>query len=661
MIKMKYALLLLFATAAVSGCSLFNNRHDSEAAPETAVSKATVKESQSKSKRKNSMTLPLLAYSPPYGENYLKQLDNFSFMRSCGINTVKLILSNSYSRIGIPYSPYPPIWKGEGEYDFSVTDRQISDIVKYNPDVRFIAMIDLNSPPWLVKKMGKDSFDELGECYLDPQWLAAVSDYQQKLVEYLEKNHADRIVAYYVACGRTQEWFDRNMFSPSPLRVKNYPAWCRANGKKLLPLPQPQEYDRDGYDILPEHLSQYLEYGTHLTRDCAEYFFKRIRKMIRPEVKLFGVFGNIHDIGSLAHVQCEGILGQSLLDVYIGPSCNSDIPMGGASGFQSSQQMLKRLKVHYLHSCDRQLSTTSKEIGPGIFVPNKKIMVRQPDAKSDVACLKREVAISIVHGFSLWFFDIWGNAYSGAEVQDFLKKTGSLWNKYSRITSGSDAETLLVFSPESRLHFPPRRVDFIAHQLRRRLLPEGNIHFTTAALGDLTKIDLSKYKMIIFQYVDYLSEADRKMIKDKVCGDGRVIVWCNHPGIKSENGIDHDGMEKLCGVSAKAAVLTEKTFPDWHSIVIPNMESCTPQALRAAGEKAGIHFFTRDADLKIWSSKEFVSAHTRGGGRKTIKLKSKAARITEVFSGKLIAENTDVFADDFASPDTKLYHLEYSK
>lgn len=601
---------------------------------------------------------PILAYSPPYGENYFKDMEVFSFMHSCGINTVKLILSNSSTRLGIPYSPYPLIWRGADDYDFSVVDRQIQDIAERNPDVRFIAMVDLNSPPWMVEATGKNSFNELGECFLDPDWLRAVSDYQQKLVAYLESRYADRITGYYVACGKTQEWFDHGMVLPSPRRVANYPAWCRANGRKLLAVPEPGEYDRCREEVLPEHLAQYLDYGASLTRDCAEYFFSRIRDMIRPGVKLYGVFGNIHDIGSLAHVHCESLLKKSLLDVYIGPSCNSEIAMGGAGGFQSSRLMLEKYGVHYLHSCDRQLSTTATEIGPGIFIRPEGVMCRQRNAKEDVACLKREFSLALVHGFSLWFFNIWGGAYSGSAVRSLLADCGRLWKEYSTKSSGSDAETLLVFSPESRLYFPPVREEIIAHQLRRVLLPEANIHFTTAAVSDLYEADLDRFRMVVFLYVDYLSDADRQMIKTRVCCNDRVVVWCNQPGIADVNGIDHSRMEELCGVPAHGTTAAEKTFDGWRSVVLPDMASCTPQALHRAGEMAGIHFFTGDPDLKVWSSKEFLSAHTRDGGTKTIRLKRRAGRVIELFSGKIIAENTDIFTDDFAAPDTRLYYLE---
>ena len=60
----------------------------------------------------------------------------------------------------------------------------------------------------------------------------------------------------------------------------------------------------------------------------------------------------------------------------------------------------------------------------------------------------------------------------------------------------------------------------------------------------------------------------------------------------------------------------------------------------------------------MWSSPEFLSAHTRNGGIKEIRLKKPVRRIIELFSGAVKGENCDSFQDEFAAPDTKLYYLE---
>jgi len=597
----------------------------------------------------------LIAYSPPYGVNYLADLETVNFMHRCGIDTMKLILSNSFSRIGIPYSPYPPVWSGTDEYHFEVVDKQIADLTEQNPDVRFIVTIDLNSPPFLVELCGKDSFKTLGECWLDPVWRRATENYQQKLIAYLEEHHFDRIAAWYIACGKTQEWFDNAVNTVTPLRVKHYAEWCRRFNRDVLPIPEGSEFEETADFVLPPHLLQWREYGNFLASECASHFFRRTRELSHGQ-PIGGVFANIHDLGHNGHLLAENFCREVHPDFYIGPSCNSEGKMGGASGFQSAQLMLKRYGIGYLHSCDRQLSTTALEVAPGIS-SLKSTHLRQPDAAADVACLKREFANALVHGFSLWFFNIWGFAYRGREVRETLSAMGKLWPEYAPLSSGSDAETLLVYDPQSDLRRSAAQT-VMGSGLRRELLPEAGIPFTTAALNDLDKVDLAPYKLVIFQYCDHLSDEDAAMIRHRVCRDGRVVVWSHAPGISGDNGIDPERVEKVCGIPFAAAGREEKRFSDWHSILLRDVADWSPAELRKAGELAGIHFFTADADLKIWSSREFVSAHTGNGGRKTIRLKGRVHRVREVFSQRIVAEDTDCFTDDFAAPDTRLYHLE---
>lgn len=88
-------------------------------------------------------------------------------------------------------------------------------------------------------------------------------------------------------------------------------------------------------------------------------------------------------------------------------------------------------------------------------------------------------------------------------------------------------------------------------------------------------------------------------------------------------------------------------------------EKWTAEDLHQAGMRAGIHFFTEDDDLKVWSSGKFISAHTKSGGVKSLKLKRTAVRVVELFSGKEVARNCRTFTDRFAAPDTKLYRIEY--
>ncbi len=562
----------------------------------------------------------ILAYSPPYGQNYLMDIETVNFMHRCGIDVVKLILSNSIAAFGYPYSPYPPIWSDDTTYNLDVVDRQIADLVAQNPDVRFIAMIDLNSPPFIVTRYHLDSFKDLVECYLTPRWNELMIGYQKALLEHLERNHADRICGYYIACGRTQEWFDLTLDRITEARLEHYGEWCREMG--LPRLPAPGEADFDSMPV-SERAIQWRRYGNSLVGRCFSEYLARARKLIRPGIPIYAVYGNIHSSSSNGHFEAERILRKTTYDFYIGPSCNSIGAMGGASGFQSALAMLERHGIGYLHSCDRMTSTV-RGSALGLRQTPQFLARRMRNAAEDVACLKREFSLALLHGFSLWFFNICGFAYTGKEVRQLFMQFGELWRRYADEPSRSDAETLLVFDTESTyaiLGFGNRahkNTPLHIYSVRTKLLPEAGIPFVTATFDDLQHIDLAPYKLVVFNNLIVMNEDKRRILREKVCVGGRAAYGI--PG----------GDEK------------------W-----------TAEDLRQAGKKAGLHFFTEDGDLKVWSSGRFISAHTKDGGVKTLKLKRAASRVVELFSGKEVARNCQTFTDDFAAPDTRLYRIEY--
>jgi len=49
------------------------------------------------------------------------------FGRIC-VNVVTCFPANNLCSLGVPYSPYPPVWLGPGQYDFDCMDRQVAGV-----------------------------------------------------------------------------------------------------------------------------------------------------------------------------------------------------------------------------------------------------------------------------------------------------------------------------------------------------------------------------------------------------------------------------------------------------------------------------------------------------------------------------------------------------
>ena len=70
-----------------------------------------------------------------------------------GVNLYAVMPSNSFNSLGEPYCKFPPFWVWDETYLWENVDAQFDVVLKANPNARFICMVDINSPLWLVRRL----------------------------------------------------------------------------------------------------------------------------------------------------------------------------------------------------------------------------------------------------------------------------------------------------------------------------------------------------------------------------------------------------------------------------------------------------------------------------------------------------------------------------
>ena len=105
------------------------------------------------------------ALPPAFGcyRSFVKQPEMGKiFSQELGVKTRCFFASNTINRLGGGYCEYPPIWTGEGEYEFEHLDEQMEEMNATFPDGNLICMVDLNTPWWLSRKLFRfDSFTDI--------------------------------------------------------------------------------------------------------------------------------------------------------------------------------------------------------------------------------------------------------------------------------------------------------------------------------------------------------------------------------------------------------------------------------------------------------------------------------------------------------------------
>ena len=118
--------------------------------------------------------------------SFNREFDTTAEFANMGIELRCFFAANTINSLGKPYCEYPMIWQGIGKYDWSAFDAQIDDLVKASPTAKFLVMIDLNTPDWLVRKLSYDSYDEISRAASDPEWRRLTDDWLKAILKYAE-------------------------------------------------------------------------------------------------------------------------------------------------------------------------------------------------------------------------------------------------------------------------------------------------------------------------------------------------------------------------------------------------------------------------------------------------------------------------------------------
>ena len=229
--------------------------------------------------------------------------------------------------------------------------------------------------------------------------------------------------------------------------------------------------------------------------------------------------------------------------------------------------------------------------------------------------------------------------------------TSRIWKKYADSSAGSISEVLFVADVESNYHVRStpapdwhRLQSSLGHALRNNLSATG-IGYDQTLFDDLETMDLSRYKVIIFQNPSVLTEKRIGLLRKKVLKSGRFIIW----GIAS--GTILNG--KYTGKAYE--------FPagDYTPILPDDPDELTADFLRETIRRAGVHIYAPTCSQ--WASEEFLLLN-RGSdaeaGDLKVSLPKDASQVTDLYSGKVIEVRDRKFTDRFAAPETKLYRIE---
>lgn len=214
----------------------------------------------------------------------------------------------------------------------------------------------------------------------------------------------------------------------------------------------------------------------------------------------------------------------------------------------------------------------------------------QASVKESIARLRRNIMYTAAKGMGLWFYDFglagiswepeivrpsaWSHTRGWWEQTDLLNdinKLKTVLDKNLEKPYQSDADVLMVYDTRSYFSVVSQGhktsinnvlVNWIAPNMMK-----AGVVFDAIYLSDLAKVDLSKYKVVVFNNTYVLTQTQRQLITDKVMKEGRDVIWFYAPGYSDDTKLDVKQMSDLTGITLTQA--DNSTLPVIKTTALP--------------------------------------------------------------------------------------------
>lgn len=594
-----------------------------------------------------------------------------NFAEGAGIVTRCFTVGNTANSAGNPYSEYPAVWKGRDRYDWDLVDREFQDVVDVSPNARFIVLVDINTPPWLQRRLRYDSFSLISLAATDPRWMKETKAYLAEFLKHVEKKWGTRTLGYVLGAGNCTEWTEYEFYQPdslthvftAPWQEEAWRTWCAKRGvNRGRGVPRGDELDcaafrNSIYDPVTEGAK--IDYWRFRNENVASALLEMatLAKEYAPKKEIGAFFGyyllcNPHYVVSWDHLDYERVFDSPAIDFVITPANYTDRGCGGGTGTLLVQGSLGLRGKRLFHEID--------------FWPHNKRPAGQTfDAayfktiEDDIAGNTREAAFALVTHASLWWFDQWGGFYDTPQLFERIAQMEKLMRQYEGDTSASAADVLFVADPQSAygINEKSKELTRFPWSVRDELAKTGYA-VDYYSFNDLEKIDLSRYKVVVFPGTFLVTPERERVLREKVCAADRTVVWYYAPGISDGKTLDVKRIKALTGSEFGGSEVKTVQFPAWKSVYVPDYEITTLNARGFAQilRDARAHAWT-DPGLVVHANTRLFSVHLKDGGDRVLRLPRRAGKVVELISGKTVARETDEFTYSFASPDTRIFEM----
>lgn len=476
----------------------------------------------------------------------------------------------------------------DGTIDAEGIGKQLQGILDAAPEAMIVARINVSAPGWWlekhpdetckVTKPGPDNDQFAGnraESLASPIYQEFARDGLRRFLQVLMKlPEAERIIGIHLGGGVYGEWhyygimnepdasepmrrafadFARERYKTPETLDAAWKTGFASFDQVVVPSYERRSQAADGefYDpAKDQHVIDYYHFQQHVVSG----FVKGLARMTRetwPRRVIIGVFyGYFYGgftVGAVAgQNDVETMFRSPHIDYFAGPYASRSMNGGGMFRSLAESAALNGKIWLTEHDGGTHLGSSGSGIGQFPDIP--------ADEAQSVARMRRNFMYSPTERGGQWWYDFGPRSQGGGwwDTPRLMEEAKSLLALSSRLMETpfeKNADVLVVHDMESYHRTPPSRISKFAGKANEDLadaLSCTGASFDKIFLMDLRRVDLSKYKLVMFANTPLLDEGQRRFIRDKVMIPGRTVVFLSASGYTDGT---RDGVDLIAGVS----------------------------------------------------------------------------------------------------------------
>ena len=497
------------------------------------------------------------------------------------------------------YFRFEEVWMSDGSLDMSIAIRQIQGILDADPDACVMLRIHMNAPLWWNEAHPEecvgyaDTRAEYGAWELDAikthsfaseLWKQEVGEAYTRFLKALEATEqGNRVFGIQVADGVYGEWHQFGFIEHDPdtgeamhkafrrflrARYQTDDALRAAWGDPLVTfetaaMPDTAARERTSDGIFraygkEQNVVDYYECIHDAAADAIIHFCALTKHAwSRPIVTatFFGYFFTLFNRQAAGgHLAIERVLNADAVDCICAPQSYfvSHRAMGGTG---QARMVLESARLH------GKLTLDEMDQAPYNDVNHPEVRdIANTTLEDSLNIIRRNVFAPVSRGMGLWYFDFGPRDGAGWWMEpEFMCEIKELYDflaPYCLKPYDCAPDVLVVYDAKSFLYtannqFGDPLTDNLAINELSSALYHSGAWFDAIYSFDLERVELDRYKTIVFANAYFMDEKTRRFIKEKVAANGRHIVWCYAPDAVSEAGADAEKITGITGITVE--------------------------------------------------------------------------------------------------------------